>query len=80
MIALLLIACAQMTNSGGASQSVSTIDYKSKLYRTSCSGLVDSWADCFARARKTCTDGYEEIGRSENPVGVERRLTFQCKK
>lgn len=77
---LTLAACAQLTNSGGTAQSVDVIDYKHKVYKTTCSGLVDSWPDCAARARKTCEKGYEEIRRVENPTAVLRELTFQCKK
>lgn len=78
LVLLGLTGCAQLMH--GAEQTVSTVDYKNQVYKTTCSGLADTWGDCFARARKTCEKGYQEISRIENPSAVRRELTFQCKK
>ena len=53
---------------------------KQGIYKVTCSGAVEEWANCYARASQTCNGNYERIDRFETPVGGRRELTFQCKK
>lgn len=76
MVSLMLAGCASLSNSGGE-QSVVVLDAKTKLIGVTCSGLVDGWPDCWARAKKACSNGYTQESRVEN--GVHRELTFRCK-
>ena len=46
---------------------------------TTCSGAVEEWGSCAAKAAKTCPNNYEVIERFETPSGASRELTFKCK-
>ncbi len=77
LLTFFLVSCAQLMN--GQSQSVVVKDYKQKIYFTSCSGSVETWADCNRKAYETCSRGYASLEKSESAVGARRELTFQCK-
>ena len=73
----LLTACAQLMK--GEVQSVVVKDYKQKIYFTSCSGSVETWADCNRKGYETCSKGYAVLEKAESAVGARREITFQCK-
>ncbi len=77
-IAIVLNGCAQLMR--GEVQPVQVLDYKNKIMVTTCSGLVEHWQNCYAKARESCNSGYEIIKKIENSSSVRRELTFQCKK
>lgn len=78
-VGFLLSGCYALNNAEGARQPVKSIDIKQSLYKTTCSGLAESWPECLAKAKKTCVNGFETINREQTPVGAKRELTFQCK-
>ena len=80
LLALFLAGCYALSNPQGAAQPVSVVDYKQKIMKTTCSGAVEDWPNCFEKAQKSCPNGYDLIERSVNPMGGKRELIFQCKK
>lgn len=81
LIAMLLAisACSTLTNSNSTMQPVTYKNRQEKIMFTTCSGAVEEWGSCFAKAAKTCPNHYEVIERFETPVGGNRELTFKCK-
>jgi len=72
---ILLSGCTQLMN--GATQPV--VALKGGDMFTSCSGAVEDWSSCNAKANKTCPNGYEKLKYVESTVGGRRELTFRCK-
>ena len=79
LLAIALTGCYALSNPQGAAQGVKMIDLKTQTYKTTCSGAVEEWANCFARASQTCSKGYENVERIESPTGGRREIVFQCK-
>ena len=79
MLPIVLSSCSALSNPQGSLQSARLIDLKSHTYKVTCSGAVEDWSNCYDRATKTCTNGYELKERNESPVGGKRELVFQCK-
>jgi len=77
-IFLLLIGCAQLQH--GQEQPVLSKNSKENIYYTTCGGAVETWADCYEKAAKTCNKNYVVIAKGDNSRGTQRDLTFQCKK
>lgn len=75
LLMLTLLGCAQLMK--GDLQPV--ISLKGGDMFTTCSGAVEDWSSCNAKARRTCPTGYELLKRDESPVGGKRELTFRCK-
>lgn len=69
-----LFGCAQLMH--GEQQAV--VPKSNGEYYTSCSGAVEDWSSCNAKARKTCGGEYQVLRKDESPVGGRRELTFQC--
>jgi len=80
LLTLPLTGCYALANPQGAAQSVLTLDLKGQTYKTTCSGAVEDWPNCYDRAQKTCPNGYDLKERNVNPMGGKRELVFQCKK
>ena len=78
-ILLAVSACSTLTNSNNTMQPVTYKNRQEKIMFTTCSGAVEEWGSCFAKAAKTCPNHYEVIERFETPVGGKRELTFKCK-
>ncbi len=76
---MVLSGCAALNNSKGALQPVLLKDAKANIYFTSCSGAVEDWSRCYAKAHSTCAKGYDVLEKNESPVGGRRELTFQCR-
>jgi len=72
-------ACAALSNPGKAMQPVTYKNQQEKIMFTTCSGAVEEWGSCAAKAAKTCPNNYEVIERFETPSGASRELTFKCK-
>ena len=79
LLAVMLVGCAQLQR--GQLQPVKRIDKKDPIYATTCSGAVEDWGSCFAKAKATCPNGYEVLEKFEKPDagGITRELTFGCK-
>ena len=75
---LAISACSTLTNSNSTMQPVTYKNIQEKIMFTTCSGAVEEWGSCFAKAAKTCPNHYEVIERFETPVGGNRELTFKC--
>lgn len=75
MMVVLLTGCAQLMH--GEQQPV--VARGQGTYFTTCSGTVEEWGSCFSKAKSTCTNGYEVLGKVENAVGGKREMTFMCK-
>ena len=78
VIVLILSGCAQLQH--GQVQPVVYKNVKENIMFTTCSGAVEVWNDCYEKAAKTCSKGYQVIRTDESPQGGKRELTFQCKK
>lgn len=78
-IVVVLSGCAQLQK--GQLQPVKRIDKKDPIYSTTCSGAVEDWGSCYAKAKATCASGYDVLDKFEKPDagGVTREFTFQCK-
>ncbi len=60
-----------------------------KRHRVICHGNAQTWADCEARATRTCEEGFIELSRHQRPgsqltLGIaipawERVLVFACR-
>ena len=74
---VLIAGCAQLQH--GQIQPVVVKDYKNNIMFTTCSGAVEDWAGCYAKARNACAKGYKIIEQNENANGGIRNFTFQCK-
>lgn len=74
----LLPGCAQLTKGELQLQPVIAVDGNHGMYSTTCSGAVEDWGSCFAKARKTCSQGYEVVKKTESPVAGRREFTFKC--
>lgn len=73
----LVSACANLTK--GAEQPV--MQYRdANTYRTTCSGMAESWANCSQKANRTCTKGYDIVEKKADSNGIHRELIFTCKK
>jgi len=72
---LMLSGCAQLMH--GDTQPV--VKLKNGDMFTTCSGAVEEWSSCNAKARQTCANGFEVLHKDESPVGGKRELTFNCK-
>jgi hypothetical protein len=75
---LSLAGCSTLKNSAGAVQPVVLKDAKNNIFFTTCSGSVEDWSTCHSKAQHTCPKGYDELERSESPIGGKRELTFGC--
>jgi hypothetical protein len=73
----LVAGCAQLQH--GQIQPVVLKSAKESIYFTTCSGAVEDWASCYAKARNTCSDGYKITEQNENGNGGFRDITFKCK-
>lgn len=84
IIAILVIlfataGCKQLMH--GEMQPVKEINFKEKIYSTTCSGAVEDMGACDSKARDTCKGEYTVMRRFETIAhGARRELTFQCKK
>lgn len=76
---LLLTSCYALSNPQGTIQSVKLVDANQKVYKTTCSGMVEMWPDCLSKAKTTCDKGYIELEKIITPAGARRELKFQCK-
>ena len=76
IVVALLSACQQLQH--GQIQPVKLIG--TNKYLTTCSGAVEAWGDCYAKAKLTCDKGYNIISAKENAQGGIRTFEFQCKK
>ena len=79
LIPFFLTSCYALSNPGAATQPVKLLDGKQNIYKTSCSGMVETWPDCLSKAKSTCPNGYDELYRDITPVGARRELKFKCK-
>jgi len=52
ILTLILAACSSLSNPQGAAQGVKMVDKKG-TYKVTCSGAVEEWANCYARASQT---------------------------
>ena len=73
-----LSACAQLQH--GQEQPVIPQSAKESIYFTTCAGAVETWADCYEKAARTCNKNYTILTKGDNNRGTKRDLTFQCKK
>lgn len=64
----------------GEQQSVKQINAKESIYFTTCGGSVETWQNCYTKAKATCKNTYDVLKRDESPVGGKRELTFKCKR
>jgi hypothetical protein len=78
LFTLLLSGCYALSNPQGAAQPVKMIDLKTQTYKATCNGAVEDWANCYDRAKLTCSNGYVQKERNQSPVGGKRELVFQC--
>lgn len=78
VLILSLSGCYALSNPNGAIQPVKPKDAKNNIYFTTCSGTVEDWPDCHAKAKATCKSNYEILEKAESPVGGKREITFQC--
>ncbi|NOT14645.1 MAG: hypothetical protein HOP21_03505 [Methylotenera sp.] len=78
-VLLALSACTALSNPNAAMQPVGYKNVQEKIMFTTCSGSVEEWGSCFAKAKKTCPNSYDVIERVESAVGGKRELTFKCK-
>jgi len=78
LIPFFLTSCYALSNAGGAIQPVKLLDGKQNIYKTTCSGMVETWPDCLSKAKATCPNGYDELDRVITPVGARRELKFKC--
>ncbi len=77
LIVITLTACAQLMN--GQIQPVTIKDAKQNIYFTGCGGAAEGWTSCYSKAQKTCPNGYMALERYDDPNGIKREFTFQCK-
>lgn len=73
---LILVGCSQLMR--GQEQPVVTKNAKESVYFTTCSGAVENWGTCSAKALRTCVKGYSIVEKTENANGGFRTLTFKC--
>jgi hypothetical protein len=72
---LLMCSCQSLMNP----QEQSIVKLKDNVYKTTCSGTVENWGQCFNKAKRTCQTGYTDIERLADGSGVHRSFTFSCK-
>jgi hypothetical protein len=60
-------------------QPVRLIDSQTKIYSTTCSGVVETIGTCHEKARRTCKQGYHLLDESRDNSGAHRQIRFQCK-
>jgi len=73
VLASLLCACVSSTSN------LQPVTMKGGNMFTTCSGVVEDWASCNAKAIKACSGKYDVVQKDENPSGAQRELTFKCK-
>lgn len=78
VLLLFLTGCSALNNPNGAIQPVKARDAKNSIYFTSCSGTVEDWPNCNAKAKATCKSGFDVLDKAESAVGGKREITFQC--
>jgi hypothetical protein len=76
---IVLTGCSALSNPQRAAQSVTMVDARQNIMKTTCSGAVEDWPNCYARAQQSCPNGYLQKERNVNPMGGKRELVFQCK-
>ncbi len=76
LITFILGGCTQLMN--GQQQPVRLL--KTNLYSTTCSGAVETWANCNQKALKACESKYDVLEKNESIIGGRREITFQCNK
>jgi hypothetical protein len=42
-------------------------------------GQIQPVTSCYSKAQKTCPNGYMALERYDDPNGIKREFTFQCK-
>lgn len=77
ILIITLTGCAQLKK--GEMQPVKRIDVKEEIYFTTCSGMVEDWGSCNNKAMQTCPQGYDVLGKDENPTAARREITFKCR-
>jgi hypothetical protein len=60
-------------------QPVHSVNTKSKIFMTSCSGMAETIGTCHQKAKRTCKDSYEVLNEKIDSSGVHREIKFQCK-
>jgi hypothetical protein len=78
LLAFFFTGCAQLTS--GQEQPVLTRNAKEGIYYTTCSGAVENFSTCNAKAMKRCTKGYVVVENYQDSNGTIRSITFQCNK
>jgi hypothetical protein len=63
----------------GQEQPVNIVDGKLNIYRTTCSGMVETIGTCHEKAQRTCKQGYNLLNELRDSSGVHREIRFQCK-
>lgn len=74
---LLLSACSQLMK--GEEQPVRQFR-DINTYKTACGGAVETWGSCYAKAKRTCSNGYEVVEQDGNSTGTVRTMVFTCNK
>jgi len=50
-------------------QEQSIVKLKDNVYKTTCSGTLENWGQCFNKAKRTCQTGYTDIERLADGSG-----------
>lgn len=49
-----------------------------KTFKTTCNGMAEDWGSCSRKAKRTCSNGYEVIERTQDSNGIFREIIFTC--
>ncbi|MDB9717218.1 hypothetical protein OAA47_02965 [Methylophilaceae bacterium] len=74
-IFFMLCSCHAFTSP----QEQPVIQLEDNVYKTTCSGTVENWGQCFIKAKRTCQEGYTNIEKLADSSGVHRSFSFSCK-
>ena len=74
---ILSVSCSSLMNF--QEQPVVTINDKEYIYKTSCSGMVETIGTCHEKAKRICKKGYGVLQENLDASGIHREIVFQCK-